>query len=70
MERYNNPHDKKVYDIEQIKEWARQDVFSEMAAKKEKKQRRQMIISGVVLLSMCFIMIYFLWKFAQRVQLL
>jgi len=70
MSRYDDPEDKRIYDIEQIKEWARQDIISELASQKAKKTRRASIINGAVMLSMGIIMLYFLWKFAQSAQIL
>ena len=38
MIQYENPRDKRIYDIEIIKEWARQDVISEIAEREKKKK--------------------------------
>lgn len=67
MDRYSNPQDKKIYVIEQIKEWARQDVLNEMAKEKARKNKKAAIINGFILTSLLLVLLYFIWMFSKSI---
>ena len=67
MARYENPTDVKIYDNEQIKEWARRDIASGIEEEKARKKRRQAIISGAALSPLYILLIYTMWKFMENI---